>query len=186
MVVSIDQRIPDIRVAQNRLFPKYSVTCDWVLLEDGTLDDSQALASAIIIALGSNALAGKDDQLPDPDSEDREGWWGDLDCQLIWDGWPLGSKLWLLRRSQITPIESLFGSLQANVLQYIDECIRPFMKAGICSTYQIADVRVDKQRIDALIQIFRGPKAVVDLRYQLLWDNIRATDALANPYPRPG
>ena len=136
MVVSIDQRIPDIRVAQNIFFPKYSVTCDWVLLDDGTLDDSQALASAVIIALGSNALANSDDLLPDPDSDDREGWWGDMDAPLIWDGWPLGSRLWLLRRSALTAPESLRGSTQALVLTYIDECIRPFITAGICSAYQ--------------------------------------------------
>ena len=93
--------VPDIRLVQNNLFPKYSVTVDWQLLPDGTLDDTQALATAVIVALGTNALASDNDMLPDPDATDRMGWWGDLDAELLWNGWPIGSKLWLLRRSNI-------------------------------------------------------------------------------------
>src|ERR1700750_2247663 len=93
--------VPDIRLVQQNQFPtRQEVTCDWLLLADGTLDDTQALATAIIVALGTDALADKDDILPDPDSTDRCGWWGNLDADLIWGGWDIGSKLWLLRRSK--------------------------------------------------------------------------------------
>src|SRR4051812_1651501 len=87
---------PDIRTVQNTEFPKYSVTIDWQLLDDGTLDDRQALATAVVVALGTNALADVDDRLPDPDSTDRQGWWGDMDAEAIWNAWPIGTKLWLL------------------------------------------------------------------------------------------
>src|ERR1700750_875151 len=93
--------MPDIRIVQNTALPKYSVTCDWSLLADGTLDDTQALATAIIVALGTDRLAETDDVLPDPDSTDRRGWWGDYQAQEIWDGWPIGSRLWLLQRAKI-------------------------------------------------------------------------------------
>src|ERR1700751_5360082 len=56
--------VPDIRLVQNNVFPKYSVTVDWLLLSNGTLDDTQALATAVIVALGTNALAGPHDDLP--------------------------------------------------------------------------------------------------------------------------
>jgi phage gp46-like protein len=72
--------VPDIRLVQNNIFPAYSVTVDWSLLPNGTLDDTQALATAVIVALGTNALATDTDVLPDPDSNDRCGWWGDLDA----------------------------------------------------------------------------------------------------------
>ena len=32
--------VPDIRLVQYDLFPKYSVTLDWQLLPNGTLDDT--------------------------------------------------------------------------------------------------------------------------------------------------
>jgi phage gp46-like protein len=109
------EQVPDIRLVQNNAFPKYSVTVDWSLLPDGTLDDRQALATAVIVALGTDALASEDDILPDPDSTDRAGWWGDMDADVIWNGWPIGSKLWLLRRSKITPAAAHEGSMLARV-----------------------------------------------------------------------
>src|SRR5262252_8160155 len=96
--------MPDIRLVQNAIFPNapaYSVTMDWSLLGDGTLDETQALATAVIVALGTDGLAAISDVLPDPDSVDRAGWWANLDAEEIWDGWDIGCKLWLLKRDKI-------------------------------------------------------------------------------------
>ena len=162
--------VPDIRLVQNNLFPKYSVTVDWALLPDGTLDDTQALATAIIVALGTNGLASDYDILPDPDSNDRMGWWGDLDAQLIWNGWPIGSKLWLLRRSSITPAMASQGSTMAAVENYIKAAIQPFVDRKICSSFRVWTTRVNPQRIDALVHIYRGPLPEIELLYAVLWD----------------
>jgi phage gp46-like protein len=165
--------VPDIRLVQNNIFPAYSVTVDWSLLPDGTLDDTQALATAIIVALGTNALASDFDILPDPDSNDRCGWWGDLDCQLIWNGWPIGSKLWLLRRSKITDASARQGATMAWVENYISAAIQPFVDRQICSSFNVWTTRVDTQRIDALIRICRGPLPEIELLYAMLWDAIQ-------------
>lgn len=162
--------VPDIREVQNLAFPKYSVTIDWRLLDDGTLDDRQALASAVAVALGTNALAGPQDILPDPDSTDREGWWGDLDADAIWNGWPIGSKLWLLRRAKITPATALEGATETNIQDYISAALQPLVTLKICSGFSVWTSRVDKQRIDALVRIFRGPLMAIELLYQILWD----------------
>jgi phage gp46-like protein len=162
--------VPDIRLVQNNLFPNYEVTVDWLLLPDGTLDDTQALASAAIVALGTNALAAEDDILPDPDSTDRCGWWGDMDAGLIWNGWPIGSKLWLLRRSKIVPADRGQASTLAFVNSYIRAAIQPFVDRKICSGFNVWTTRVNPQRIDALIRIYRGPEREIELRYQMLWD----------------
>jgi phage gp46-like protein len=164
--------VPDIRLVQNNLFPKYSVTLDWQLLPDGTLDDSQALATAVCVALGTDALASPEDVLPDPDSSDRCGWWGDLDAELIWDGWPIGSKLWLLRRSKIAPASAREGSTLVMVENYIRAAMQPFVDHKICSSFDIWATRVDKQRIDALLRIYRGPQRPIELRYAVLWDTV--------------
>ena len=51
--------------------------------------------------LGTNARAADQDILPDPDSNEQLAAGGsDLDAELIWDGWPIRSKLWLLRWRQ--------------------------------------------------------------------------------------
>jgi phage gp46-like protein len=164
--------MPDIRLVQDPRWPKYDVSIDWSLLDDGTLDDSQALASAVIVALGTNALAQPDDVLPDPDSTDRAGWWGDLDAAELFNGWPIGSRLWLLRRSKIVGPEDSEGATAARVEQYIREAIQPFVDMKAASSFDVEVDRVDVQRIDAYIVIYRGPKTPVDLRFQILWDEI--------------
>jgi len=162
--------VPDIRLVQNNLFPKYSVTVDWQLLPDGTLDDTQALATAVIVALGTNALASDNDMLPDPDATDRMGWWGNLDAELLWNGWPIGSKLWLLRCSKIDSAASRQGATTVRVENYIRDAIQPFVDRKICSGFDVWVTRVDKQRIDALVRIYRGPERDIELRYAVLWE----------------
>ena len=130
--------MPDIRLVQNSAaFPAYSIPIDWSLLSDGTLDDSQALASAVIVALGTDRLANPDDILPDPDSTDRAGWWGDLDAAELFDGWPIGARLWLLKRSKIVGPEDPEGATVARVEEYIREAIQPFVDLRIVSAFDV-------------------------------------------------
>lgn len=162
----------DIRLVQNALFPKYGVTMDWALRGDGTLDDTQALCTAVVVALGTDRLADPEDILPDPDSADRRGWWGDLDAEAIWDGWPIGSRLWLLQREKITGTGAQQGATVVRVEQYIREAIEPFIDRRIGSRFDVYVNRVSDQRIDALIRIYRGPALEIELRYQVLWTDI--------------
>jgi phage gp46-like protein len=192
--------MPDIRIVQNTFFPKYSVTCDWNLLADGTLDETEALATAVIVALGTDSLASTDDILPDPDATDRAGWWGDLDAEEIWDGWPIGSKLWLLKRSKITGPEAWEGSTLVRVEQYIRDAIQPFISRRIGSNFAVEATRVFRsdgngEEINALVRVYRGPLLEVDLRFQLLWQDIervndnynigRIANPLSSSFPTP-
>jgi len=164
---------PDIRLVQQVDFPyRYEVAIDWMLLGDGTLDDSQSLATAVIVALGTDRLAAPDDELPDPDATDRRGWWGDLDANLIWNGWPIGTRLWLMRRAKITGPGARQGATVARVEQYIREAIQPFVDLRIASRFAVEVARVGRERIDARVQLYRGPELAVDLRYQVLWEDI--------------
>jgi phage gp46-like protein len=165
--------VTDIRLVQNAEFPyQTEVSVDWLLLSDGTLDETQALASAVIVALGTDRLAAPQDVLPDPDSTDRRGWWGDMDAEEVWGGWPIGSRLWTLQRDKITGPGALRGSTLVRVEYYIREALQPFIDLRICSHIEIKAVRVGKERIQALIRIYRGPKLAIELRYQTLWADI--------------
>jgi phage gp46-like protein len=161
--------MPDIRLVQDTRWPRYSISVDWSLLADGTLDDAQALATAVIVALGTDRLASPDDILPDPDSTDRAGWWGDLDAEELFDGWPIGSRLWLLKRSKIVGPEDPYGATIVRVEDYIREAIQPFVDMRIASSFDVEAQRVGIERIDALVVIYRGPKRPVELRFQVLW-----------------
>jgi phage gp46-like protein len=165
--------MPDIRLLQSPdAFPKYSIPIDWLLLDDGTLDDSQALATAVIVALGTDRLAGPDDILPDPDSTDRAGWWGDMDAEELFNGWPIGTKLWLLKRAKIVGPEDPEGATLTRVEQYISEALQPFVDMKIASSFDVEAWRTGLQQVEATVIIYRGPKAPVELRFQVLWDEI--------------
>lgn len=166
--------MPDIRLVQNTQFPKYSVTVDWSLLSDGTLDETQALATAVIVALGTDRLAQPGDTMPDPDSTDRRGWWGDFDAQPIWEGWPIGTRLWTLQREAILPAGAGRGATVVRAEQFIREAIQPFIDRRIGSSMTVQCTRVSTQRIDALIRIYRGPQTEIELRYQILWGGVIA------------
>jgi phage gp46-like protein len=169
----VASNVPDIYLQQNTFFPKYSVTLDWNLLQDGTLDDKYALATSVAIALGTNALADLSDELPDPDSTDRQGWWGNgPDAREIWGAWDIGSKLWLLTRTRSEGPNPFRGSTIARVDNYIRAALQPFIDNGICSRFNVNSTRVSTQQINTLITIFRGPLPAIELRYQLLWDGI--------------
>jgi len=178
--------MPDIRLLQYTSFPavpyvqnsndpdgtRYSVGVDWSLLGNGTLDDTQALASAVIVALGTDRLAAPTDILPDPDSTDRGGWWGDLDAEELHHGWPIGSRLWLLKRAKIVGVEDVEGDTVTRVEEYIHEAIQPFVTMRIASGFVVEAYRAGVERIDAIVTINRGPKPTVELRFQVLWDDI--------------
>ncbi len=163
----------DIRLVQQGIFPyQTEVSVDWLLQDDGTLDSSEALATAVIVALGTDRLARRNDRLPDPDSTDRRGWWGDLETELIWNGWPIGTRLWLLKREKITGANAEQGATIARVDHYIREAIQPFIDRRIASRMDIKVEQVGRERIQALIRLYRGPDLAVDLRYQVLWAGI--------------
>ena len=165
--------MPDIRLVQQPdAFPNYSIPIDWLLLDDGTLDDTQALATAVVVALGTDRLAGPDDILPDPDSTDRAGWWGDMDAEELFNGWPIGTKLWLLKRAKIVGPEDPEGATIARVEQYISEALHPFVTQRIATSFDVEAFRNGVNRVDAYVAIYRGPKTPVELRFQVLWDEI--------------
>jgi phage gp46-like protein len=165
--------MPDVRLVQSGEFPyQTAVSVDWLLLDDGTLDETQALATAVIVALGTDRLADAADILPDPDSTDRRGWWGDLEADTIWAGWPIGSRLWLLAREKITGSGARQGSTLQRIKFYIQEALQPFLDKRVASSMEVVVTRLDTQRITALIRLYRGPRTAIELQYQILWDGI--------------
>src|SRR5690348_14195949 len=104
-------------------FSLEAVTMDMILTPSHQIDDREQLATAVRVALGTDALAGPNDVLPDPDSTDRRGWWGDMDAEKIWGGWPIGCKNWLLTRAKISDEFSVEGSTVARAQAYTEDAL---------------------------------------------------------------
>ena len=163
------------------LAPAYEVTLDW-RTSDGAIDETQALATAVMIALGSDLLADVRDELPDPMSNDRRGWWADMDAEQIWGGWPLGTRFWEMRRDAVRDINYQFGSTMVKAENFVREAIRPFVTAGIISKFTVTVDKVTSERIDVLIVLIRAQAPAISLRYAYLWDQIGRSAPLADPF----
>ncbi len=157
-------------------------TLDWFIRETNILDEREELASSVRVALGTDALARKDEILPDPDSTDRRGWWGDMDAAEIWGGWPIGTKNWLLTRAKITDAVSSEGSTVGRAERYTLDALQPFVDNKIASSISVSAERTDVQTIEVHATIFRGPESEIDLRFQVLWEE----DAAVEPDPKAG
>jgi phage gp46-like protein len=161
----------DLRV-QERGVGTFAITLDLLQTPDHLIDETQALATAVVIALGTDRRANPDDPLPDIYSDDRRGWWADTDADKIWGGWPIGSRLWLLNRAKITGIGASAGSTLARVNTYCYEAMQPFIANGMASRIDVNAQRTTLERIDVDIVIYRGPLSAIQLQYQALWSEI--------------
>jgi phage gp46-like protein len=162
--------MPDLRLYD--IVSPFAVTFDLLQKRDGLIDETEALATAVIVALGTNRLALPDDVLPNIDDSDRRGWWADTDAELIWNAWPIGCRLWLIERHKITGFEASQGSTIARIDSYIREALRPFVENRICSSFDVVVTRTELQKIVAQITIWRGPLPAIQLMYQALWAEI--------------
>jgi phage gp46-like protein len=161
----------DIRIINHTSLD--GVWADWLQLKSGDLDQSEELVNVVKVALLTDAIADPTDILPDPDSSDRRGWWGDLDAETIWNGWPIGCKCWLLKRAKITPAEAREGSTLARAEAYVRAALQPMITNRICSGFDVAVRRNGLSRIDVLVTVYRGPREEIQLQFQDLWTQIR-------------
>jgi phage gp46-like protein len=146
---------------------------DWLLNDYGGLDESDVLANVVKVALMTDRRADIREILPDPDSSDRRGWWGDLEAEQIWDGWPIGCRNWLLTRAKITGPESSEGATVVRAEEYTRTALQPLLDKNICSAIDVVAMRVGLDRIDVAVTIFRGPREEIELQFQDLWIEVR-------------
>ena len=161
----------DIRIVNHTSLA--GIWADWLQLGDGTLDQTEELVNVVKVALLTDAIADPTDILPDPDSTDRRGWWGDLEAETLWNGWPIGCKCWLLKRAKITPAQAREGSTLARAESYVRVALQPMIDNLICSAFDVSVTRVGLERIDVLVTVYRGPREEIQLQFQDLWSNIR-------------
>ena len=165
--------MPSIRLIQSTAdpagVPTYGVGIECLFRPVAGSDTDVALARAVTVALNSDRRALDDDILPTEQGDDRRGCWADTDADVIWKGWPIGSRLWLMSREKITDSTAAQGSTIEKARRFLSEALQPFVDAAICSSFTIDLARVGRDRIGGTIKIYRGPKVAIALEYQDLW-----------------
>lgn len=147
---------------------------DWLQTSDG-LSEEEELATAVRMAIGTDATALEHEVLPDIDSTDRRGWWGDYEAEEIWDGWPIGCRNWLLLRAKISDRFSVEGDTVLRAEAYTYEALQPFIDKRIASAVDVKAVRVGRSEIDVWVTMYRGPQRAIELRFAYLWDQVIST-----------
>lgn len=100
---------------------------DWRVL-GGRMQTGNLLVSTVLIMLFTDRVAQPDYKAEDG-SQDRHGWWQDT-----FDGTPIGSRLWQLRRRKIANRPGLANE----AADIIREALKPLLDAGIAASVSVA------------------------------------------------
>lgn len=150
----------DIRVVWNpeRLLGEWLVT-------GRTLDTTQELVTAVAVALFTHRTAEDDDPLPHFAS-DRRGWWADAEADELYQGWPIGSRLWLLSREKQT------NETRVRADAYIREAMDHFVDARVIAAYDLVVEWFASERLGAELTLYRGTGQSIAVRFETLWNEI--------------
>lgn len=131
-------------------------TGDWAI-SAGALASGDDLASSVLISLFTDRHANSDDVIPDG-SDDRRGWWGDQDQEV-----PIGSRLWLLDRSRLTPDVANAARV------HINEALKWLIDDGVAAAITVTARISGQSQLDTIITITRNDGAKVPLKYSWVW-----------------
>ncbi len=132
---------------------------DWSI-SGGALASGDDLATAALISLFTDRRADDDDILPDA-SDDRRGWWGDLDQDV-----PIGSRLWLLDRSRLS--EDVANTAKG----YVAEALKWMLDDQVAASITIVTAIASRSQLDILVTITRHDGSVVPLKYSWAWSQV--------------
>lgn len=127
-------------------------------------DSLGELESAVIISLFSWRRAKEDDNI-EP-NQPREGWWGDKAESEENISYPIGSRLWLLRREKITP------AIIQNAVDYAKEALQWLVDDGIVSSVDISTELSESHKLSLLVMLYRNGAEEAGLRFYDLWNEI--------------
>ncbi len=136
---------------------------DWQIV-GGRTRTGNLLTTAVIISLFTDRVA-QPDYVPDDRTGDRRGWWSDT-----FDGLPIGSRLWQLRRRKIANRQDLINE----ATRILQEALQWLIDAGIAASITIkvtappAGPRSQGTTLAFFIQVIKptGPAPSIDLLWK--------------------
>jgi phage gp46-like protein len=135
----------------------------------GDLKAEQGLHTQVLICLMTDRRV-EDSELRDGD--ENRGWFGDS-FDTVEGETPIGSRLWLLRRSALVP------GIEVLAEDYAREALQPLLDQQAVARVDVNAVVVRAQnRMDLTVSLFgRNGAQVYNSKFELLW---RQIDGVAN------
>ena len=125
----------------------------------------EGLETAVMISLFTDRRANNDDELPDPSSTDKRGWWGDLANPYV-EGDQIGSRLWLLERSKT------LATVPQLAKQYAREALQWMVDDGVAVKIEVDSERQGTPGNDILalsVKIYKIDGTDITYKYELQW-----------------
>lgn len=132
-----------------------SITLDGELIG---VETAEPLVRAVIISLFTWRRAEPDDVLP---GSQRFGWWGDAYAEILGDR--IGSRLWLLSRSPITPV------VLSDAKQYATESLLWMLEDEVLRGIEVVVERIGLDAVGMVITFTRNDGTQGVLRFGDLW-----------------
>ncbi|AJI81211.1 TPA: phage GP46 family protein [Yersinia enterocolitica] len=128
---------------------------DWQTGGGGLLDGDD-LETAILISLFTDRLARSDDAI---DGDDRRGWWGDTGSE-----YPIGSRLWLLRREKLTTKVALKAE------DYANEALAWLLDDGVVTAISSNAQIVYPNRLNLIISYQQPTQTQASVKFSWVWE----------------
>jgi len=125
------------------------------------LEADDGLETAITLSLFLDRRANPDDVLPDPQSDDRRGWWADAFPDVPRD--LMGSRLWLLERSKQIP------SVLAHAQEYAAEALQWLVDDGIAASLTVVATFTATGQIQLSVGLIRPDGTPLGFKYDTTW-----------------
>jgi phage gp46-like protein len=132
-----------------------STTGDWNIIRS-LLESGSDLETSVLNSLFTNRQAGLDDVIPDG-TEDPGGWWANP---------AMGSKLWLLKRTKLSP------QTAQRAKDYVAEALQGLIDDGVAASIDITPNVVVPDRLEIGIVIHRKSAPDVALNYGWVWSTV--------------
>lgn len=132
---------------------------DWKIAQ-GDLAAGDDLQTAIFISLFTDRQARDDD---DYEGDDRRGWWGDTGAD-----YPIGSRIWLLRRQRLST------AVANKAIDYAIEALQWLIDDGIVASISVNSQIVYPSRLYLSITYQQPNLTANTVKYYWVWENSNA------------
>lgn len=134
---------------------------DWSVA-NGDLVTGNDLQTSVLICLFTDRVL-PDDQLPPDGTDDPRGWWADS-----YNGFPIGSRLWTLRRRSISSVSSLLNDAK----DICNEALASLVTDGVAKSIGVQTFYPSPGQLGIIVTITEPDGTTQTFQFQWAWNGV--------------